>query len=141
MRLKAPADLVKEISSAFRKNGLTAEARYVDSGIKSFTLDGENLTFIMHSKLALDIIAKRRIEEERIISGILGHDVHLHLDVFKEEELKYTEEVEYLRSLFKNTEVYEIKEENIRHESKPVRNDEAAREFGEPDESYEGGDF
>lgn len=138
---KAPADLVKEISSAFRKNGLTAEARYVDSGIKSFTLDGENLTFIMHSKLALDIIAKRRIEEERIISGILGHDVHLHLDVFKEEELKYTEEVEYLRSLFKNTEVYEIKEENIRHESKPVRNDEAAREFGEPDESYEGGDF
>ena len=138
---KDPSNLLKEISNTFKKNGLNLEARYIDTGVKSFTIDEDNLTLIMSSKMAYDNIMRKRSEAERLIGGILGSPIHLHLDVFKEEEKKYTEEVEYLRTFFKNTEIYEIKEENIRHESKPVRNDEAAREFGEQDEGDEGGDL
>ena len=138
---KDPSNLLKEISNTFKKNGLNLEARYIDTGVKSFTIDEDNLTLIMSSKMAYDNIMRKRSEAEHLIGGILGSPIHLHLDVFKEEEKKYTEEVEYLRTFFKNTEIYEIKEENIRHESKPVRNDEAAREFGEQDEGDEGGDL
>ena len=95
----------------------------------------------MSSPMAADMISKSRLKAEHIISRILGKETHLHIKKYEEEEKKYSEEVEYVRSFFKNTEVYELKEENIRHEHKPVRNDETVREFGEQDEGDEGGDF
>ena len=134
-------DLIKEIANALRSNSLNLEARYIETGVKSFTLDGDVLTLIMSSKMAKDMILKSRSEEERLISRVLGRNIHLSLEEYKEEEKKYSAEVEYLRSVFKNTEPYEIKEETIRHEHKPVRNDEAAGEFREQDEGDEGGDF
>lgn len=138
---KEHPDLLKEISNAFKANGLSFEARQIETGVKNFTLEENNLTLIMSSPMAADMISKSRLKAEHIISRILGKETHLHIKKYEEEEKKYSEEVEYVRSFFKNTEVYELKEENIRHEHKPVRNDETVREFGEQDEGDEGGDF
>ena len=132
---------LKEVSKALRAEGMSSEARYIDAGVRSFTFENNVLTLLMTTKLAADMISRSKGRIERILSSLLGEQTVLNVSTYREEEKKYSAEVEYLRSFFRNTEPYEIKEETIRHESKPVRDDETAGHYREQDEGDEGGDF
>ncbi len=126
--------ILKTASAEFKKNGLNFEARFLDSAVKGFSFSDGVITLVVASTLAEDKLNKAKAKEEEILSSVMGERVRLKVELYHEEEKKYSKEVEYLRSVFKNTEPYEIKEEIIRS-VKPVRNDETV---GPDREIYEG---
>ncbi len=129
--------LLKDMSAEFKKSNLNLEARFIDSNVKSFTLDNSMLTLVMDSQMAVDKILSKRGQIEAIASRITGSSIRLQVELYSPEKKTYSKEIEYLRTIFKNTEPYEIKEEAIRREQ-PVRNDEAIGPDREDDEIDEG---
>ncbi len=132
---------LQEIAEAMRNGGLTAEARYIESSVKDFTFSSGALKLSMTSQMAYDMLERRKRDAEKILSALLKRDVSLKMSVFNPEEKKYSKEVEHIMSVFKNTEAYEIKEEDIRHESKPDRGDEKPGTCRREDDGDESGDF
>ena len=77
---------LKDLSRALRAEGLSSEARYIDSGVRSFTFENNVLTLLMTTKLATDMISRSKGRIERILSSLLGEQTVLNVSTYREEE-------------------------------------------------------
>ena len=101
--------------------------------------DGK-LVIVAKSDMAFDAVSEKRNAIAKALSEIKSPlTVSIgKVQVEKTRKKAYSENVARILQVFKQAEVYEIKERK-EDESKPVRNDETAGITGEPDEQDEGG--
>ena len=101
--------------------------------------DGK-LVIVAKSDMAFDTVSEKRNAITKALSEIKSPlTVSIgKVQVEKTRKKAYSENVARILQVFKQAEVYEIKERK-EDEHKPVRNDETAGITGEPDEQDEGG--
>ena len=133
-------DILQRLSQGLKAQGRMTESSYVVSRrIMNAELKDGRISLLTTSTMVRDSLMRLKSLCESILAEATGNNYIFNVSLFVKEEEKLSPEVDYLMKEFKGAELYTIKEK-YKRESKPVRNNEAARIPGKPDEADEGGD-